>query len=131
MEDKILVDTAILIGLQRGDVRVVKEFDNVKNRVVVSRITVCELIYGSRDRREKKVNQEFLNQLVILEIDEYISVLVSELIDKYGLKMRLGIADALIAATAVVHKLWLWTENTKHFRMINEVKLFKLKEIVI
>src|SRR3989338_6751022 len=110
MEDKILADTAILIGLQRGDEQVVKKFDQLKNRVVVSRITVCELIFGSRDQQEKRINQEFLSYLDILEIDERVSVLCYELMDKYGLKMRLGIADALIAATAVVHGLLLWTE---------------------
>lgn len=129
MEDKILADTAILIGLQRGDEQVVKKFDQLKNRVVVSRITVCELIFGSRDQQEKRINQEFLSYLDILEIDERVSVLCYELMDKYGLKMRLGIADALIAATAVVHGLLLWTENIKHFQMIKEVKLFKPKEV--
>ena len=97
--------------------------------MVVSRITVCELIFGSRDQQEKRINQEFLSYLDILEIDERVSVLCYELMDKYGLKMRLGIADALIAATAVVHGLLLWTENIKHFQMIKEVKLFKPKEV--
>ena len=124
MVNKILVDTSVLIGLQRGDGEIVELFRKVQSEVVVSRITVCEFVYGSRDRREKKINQDFLLRLKILEVDEKISISAYELIDKYGLKVKFGIADALIAASALENKLRLWTENKKHFKGIRGLKLF-------
>jgi len=60
----------------------------------------------------------------IVEINKEISLLAFNLIIKYGLKTRLGIADALIAATAIINKNLLWTMDTKHFTPVKELNLF-------
>ncbi len=122
---KILADTSIIIGLQRADEPVTNLFSKHQKHIRVSRITACELLYGSRNSKEKKLNKDFIDKLNIVEIDPEISLLSYKLIDKYGLKTKFGIADSLIAATAISRKLSLWTENTKHFRSIKEVSIFK------
>ena len=125
MVDKILADTSVLIGLQKGEKSIIKRFDKHKDEVVISRITACEFIYGAQNKKEKEINKEVMERLNVLEINEPISKHTFSLLDKYSLGMKLGIADALIASSAIVYNLHLWTLNTRHFKKIKELKLFK------
>ena len=50
---------------------------------------------------------------------------ISELYEKYLLSHRPGIADMLIAATAVSYDIPLFTLNTAHFNFIHDLKLLK------
>ena len=121
----ILADTSILIGLQRGDPKIIPQFDKIADSIHISRISTCELIYGSRDKKEKNINKTFLNNFPIIEINEDISQYSYVLLDKYGLKNRFGIADSLLAGTAIINDLAFWTGNTKHFRVIKELTFYK------
>lgn len=125
MATNILVDTSVLVGLQRADGSVIRSFSKYKNLIRISRITASELLYGSRNSREKKINKEFINDLSIVEVDPEISFLSYKMIDKYGLRTKFGIADSLIVASAISKKMPLWTEDTKHFKSIKEVTMFE------
>lgn len=125
MEVSILADTSVLIDLQRGEEKTIKLFDKYKDRISISRITTCEFIYGAKNKKERKINKDFMEKLDITELDEAISKYAYVLLDKYGLGTKLGIADTLIAATAVVKGLSFWTLNTRHFKKIRELSFFK------
>lgn len=56
-----------------------------------------------------------------------ISLKAIELIDKYSLSHGLSISDSLIAATALVVKLPLFTYNVKDYKFISELELFNPK----
>jgi len=45
--------------------------------------------------------------------------------ESYALTHKLGLPDALIAATALVHDLELYTLNTRDFRFIAKIKLYQ------
>lgn len=123
MANKILLDTSILVDLQRGNVKTIKQFETIQKIAAISRITACEFIYGSKNKKEKKINKEFLEALQIFEVTEEVSKYTYVLLDKYAMSTKFGIADALIAATCVVNNLKLWTLNKKHFRKIKELNL--------
>jgi|SRR3989344_529980 len=125
MVSKILADTSVLIDLQKGEEKTIKLFGKYKDNICISRITACEFIYDSKDNKEKKINKDFLEELTIIEINEKISEYTYSLLDKYGLGMKFGISDALISSMAIVENLQFWTLNTRHFRRIKELKLFK------
>ena len=125
MVNKILADTSILIDLQKGEEQTIKPFEKYKDNISISRITACEFIYGSKNSKEKKINKDFLEALDTIEINEKISEYTYSLLDKYGLGMKFGISDALIASTAIVENLQFWTLNTRHFKRIKELKLFR------
>lgn len=127
MEYKILADTSILIDLQKGEKGTIKSFDKFKDRISISRITACEFIYGANNKKEKKINKDFIEKLDVLEITDKISKYTYFLLDKYTLDVKFGISDALIAATAIIEGFQLWTVNLKHFRRIKEIKLFETK----
>ena len=47
----------------------------------------------------------------------------NELVEKYSLSHKLSLPDALIAATAIVYGIELFTLNQKDFKFIKQVKL--------
>jgi|SRR3989344_383986 len=124
MVSKILADTSVLIDLQKGEEKTIKLFGKYKDSVSISRITACEFIYGSNNSKEKKINKDFLEALTINEVNEEISKYTYFLLDKYGMATKLNIPDTLIASTAIIDNLHLWTMNTKHFIRVKELKLF-------
>jgi len=58
----------------------------------------------------------------IIEVDVEISKLATQLIDQFNLSHGLLIPDAIIAASAVVHQIELFTYNIKDFQFIPEIK---------
>ena len=82
-----------------------------------------ELFVGCRDKKHLKETSNFLANYHLIEIDEAISSLSVELVERYYLSHGLQIADAIIAAFAVAHDFELATINKKDFRFIDGLKL--------
>ncbi|RMG70344.1 MAG: PIN domain-containing protein, partial [Nitrospirae bacterium] len=61
----------------------------------------------------------------IIKLNEAITEIAIDLIEKYSKSHGLKIPDALIAATSVYLNSPLWTINKKDYRFIQEVKLIK------
>lgn len=125
MSDKILVDTSVLIDIQKGSKEDVTLIEMHAEDVTVSRITSMELIHGSRNASEKRSNKAFTCLLEPIDIDEEISQMAYSLVDRYSLKNRIHIGDAIIAATAISKNMKLWTKDNVHFNEIKELNLFK------
>ena len=123
MGDNILVDTSVLISAQRSSVHL-EQLSKYRSKLAISRITACELLYGSRNTEERKRNKELVDFFPIIELDPSISHFGYTLLDKYCLKVKLSIADAFIASTVIVKHYHLWTENNKHFSTIKGLELF-------
>lgn len=125
MENDLLLDTSILIQSQRGYSEIRELLVKYAKRICTSRIVACEIILGSRDKLELASNKELLERIPIIDIDKEISRKTFYFIEKYTLKHKLYVADALILATAFVRKAKLWTLDLKHFATIKEIELFK------
>lgn len=119
---KYLVDTSILIDHLRGKSEAT-EFLKQDN-LVISAVTGAELFQGARNKKEQELIQKLVNQFEISWFTPSISKLALELLKQYFLKFSLGFLDALIAATALNKDLILVTGNLKHFRSINNLKLY-------
>jgi tRNA(fMet)-specific endonuclease VapC len=65
-----------------------------------------------------------LNKVTVLHIETSISTLAVELVGKYALSHKMALPDALIASTAIIHNIELYTLNIKDFRFLDGVKLF-------
>lgn len=122
----MIVDTTVLVDLVNGKIEAEKFLLDSKD-LVTSRINVMELLFGSRSKRELNGFLKQFNALEfeIAEISEEISRLAGNLFEKYVLSNGLGVADALIAATALMYGHELVTHNTKHFKFIKELKVVK------
>jgi predicted nucleic acid-binding protein len=87
-----------------------------------------ELIQGSRDKIELKRINRFLKDFKILPITQKISKKSMELMKKYSISHGLLIPDALIAATAIIKNIPLWTFNRRDFQFIDRLILFELDD---
>ncbi len=124
----MLFDTDVLIWALRGSKKAAKEIAQAEE-CFLSAVNYMELMQGARDLREQKKIKEFLSLLdfKILPITEAISHRAMIFVEEHSLKSGLGLADALIFATACEHGMRLCSANEKHFRHITtlETKVFK------
>ena len=121
----ILCDTNILIEFYKGRAEVVEVFSAVGvSNLAVSVVTVGELFYGARDKRELRSLREHISLMQQFSIDEEISAIYLGLLEKYALSHRLSIPDALIAATALRFAMPLYTLNIKDFRYIAGLSIY-------
>lgn len=95
----------------------------------ISAVTYMELVQGMRNARELKNLKADLAlwQVTILHITKAISERASRLVEEHFLTHHLQLADALIAATAIEHKLVIVTSNTKHFQAVKTLKIEAFK----
>ena len=79
-----------------------------------------ELIVGCRNKKELTALDKFIGRFNIESMDESIGGKAVELLHKYRLSHGLLIADALIAATAIIKGASLATKNRNDYRFIVE-----------
>jgi tRNA(fMet)-specific endonuclease VapC len=122
----ILCDTNVLIEFYKGNPAIVAELKQIGvAQLAISVIAQAELYYGALNKAELLRIQKHLNLLHNLPIDPQISDRFIELMVQYSLSHKLAIPDALIAATALVNDLELYTLNIKDFRFIENLKLYQ------
>ncbi len=84
-----------------------------------------ELLRGARNRQEFNSIRAFLSDsnFMTIPLAENISSRASIYVEEHCLKVDVGVADALIAATAVEYSLVLCTGNGKHYKLFGELML--------
>ncbi len=127
MEKKvILCDTNILIEVYKGNIDIIEKLTFIgQSNLAISDVTSGELLYGARDKRELKIIKEDISKLINLPITSEISNLAINLIQEYCLSHKLGLPDALIAATSLFYEIDLYTLNVKDFSYIDKISLLK------
>ena len=120
----ILLDTNIIIELFKGNSETINLLESInEENFSISIITSMELYYGALNKRELNVIKKFLKNFELLPINEKISKISLDLIEKYSKSHGLEIPDALIAATAIYYDIPLLTYNRKDFKYIEKLKL--------
>jgi tRNA(fMet)-specific endonuclease VapC len=120
----VIFDTTVLIELYRGNVSVKQRIEELApDTIYISSITVAEFMVGAKDKLDIIQLQKQLSNYTFLSLNEGINNLFLELFDSYSLSHRPGIADTLIAATALYYDLPLYTQNKKHFGFIPGIRL--------
>jgi len=120
----MLFDTDILIWVLRGYAKASRLIDRTGSRST-SIVSYMELLQGAQDRKEVRDIKRFLrnNGFHVLPLSANIGHRAAIYVEEYGLKVDIGPADALIAATAVENDLPLVTANTRHFSVIEELEV--------
>jgi len=122
----ILCDTNILIEFYKDNAEVKATIKSIGvSNLAVSVVTVGELYFNARDKRELGKIQKHLALLKQYPLDAESSQLFLPLIEKYVLSHRLSVPDALIAATAIRQGIPLYTFNIKDFHYIPGLELYK------
>jgi predicted nucleic acid-binding protein len=120
-----IVDSDILIDVARGDGEAIGYLSRLEktSELAISVITHLELIVGCRNKTELQDLEKFLNRYRILKLTDQISDRALDLLKQYFLSHGLLIADGLIAATALVHKVAFVSKNQRDFRFIKNLNL--------
>jgi len=121
----ILCDTNILIEFYKNNPQIVQSLQLIGvHQIAISAITQAELYFGARNKTELRTIKRHLSLLHAFPIDPTISHQFIALMEAYALSHQLSIPDALIAATALVYDVELYTLNLKDFRFIPGLILY-------
>jgi tRNA(fMet)-specific endonuclease VapC len=121
----ILCDTNILVEFYKNNSAIIKEMRLIGlNNLAISVITQAELYFGAINKTELNKIKKHLTLLRVYSIDTAVSAQFIRLMDTYSLSHKLSIPDALIASTALVNQLELYTLNSKDFRFITGLNLY-------
>ena len=123
----VLCDTNIFIHAFNGDAKTISALQSIGyDNILLSSITVMELYQGMGNKKELQEMKKKIKYYDVIEVDVEISKLATQLIDQFNLSHGLLIPDAIIAASAVVHQIELFTYNVKDFQFIPDIKLYKI-----
>ena len=118
----MLLDTCIVIDLLRLRTEATAFLHRLRERPSVSAITVAEVFAGFRSQNDENAGRRFLRECRVLAVSPAIAESAGAALRHYRSSHSVGIADALIAATAEHHGLELATLNVKHFPMFKKLK---------
>jgi predicted nucleic acid-binding protein len=116
----VLIDSDILIEVSRArDNSILSQWQALGRGSTVlfcSPVTVAELWHGARPVDEK-ILQSLFGAVQCVPIDITIGQRAGAYLGQYAKSHSVELGDALIAATASVHNLELWTRNRRHYPM--------------
>ena len=122
----LLLDTDVLIEILRGNNASVlskwKDLGDGDALALYSPVTAAELWQGLRNGEMPHV-QVLLENMTCVPIEEEIGRAAGRYLRRFRASHGLALGDALIAGTANVHSVPLWTRNRKHFPMA-DIQLF-------
>jgi predicted nucleic acid-binding protein len=116
----VLIDSDILIEVSRArDSAILTKWDALSRGSTVlfcSPVTVAELWHGARPQ-EGRILQALFAAVQSIPIDGEIGQRAGVFLRQYAKSHGVELGDALIAATACLHDLQLWTRNRRHYPM--------------
>lgn len=118
MTPRLLLDTNVLIDCLRGRIEALVYLRTRSESILISAVTVAEVFAGLREGEERREVEHFLALLEIIPVDTAIARKGGLYRRDYGPSHGVGLADALIAATAELHQARLVTLNARHFPMV-------------
>ena len=121
---KYLWDTnTVIYYLQKQFPELISNYINqllISGSPTISAITEIELFcWKTTSTHGIKVLNKFLNKVSIIELEQPIKLKTVDI----RKQIRIKLPDAIIAATAIVHKLTLVTRNDKDFKDIHRLKI--------
>ncbi len=123
----VLCDTNIFIGAFNGKQNAIETMEQIGfDNIVISSITLMELYQGMGNKHELVQMKKKIKYYDVIEINSQISKLATTFIENYKLSHGLQIPDALIGATAVIHKIEFFTYNIKDFGFMPDLKLYTI-----
>ena len=124
----LLLDTTVLVDVLRGRTAVMAALAGAVrsgHELGTSVINMAEVYSGVRDKEEIKA-RELLSELTCFPVTASIAVRGGILRNMWARRgITLGLADMMIAATALEHNLVLATDNRKDFPM-PEISFYSL-----
>lgn len=121
MASSILVDTDIAVDYLRGFNLAIAFLEKADAVFHLSSITVAELYAGVREGKERPALEEFVKAFTVVPISHDIAKRGGLYRRNFGKTRGVGLADAIIAATAEHIGAELASLNKKHFPMLKNI----------
>jgi predicted nucleic acid-binding protein len=116
----ILIDSGILLDVARGrNARLLARWTELSGSdaaIACSPVTVAEMWHGARPSEYTRL-QALFSVLTCVPIGPEIGRRAGDYLRQFAKSHHVELGDALIAATASIHDLALWTHNRKHYPM--------------
>jgi hypothetical protein len=114
----VLLDSDVIIEVLRGRNQAIldqwKELTSSEGLIACTPINVAEVWSGARPN-EEHVTGKLFDAITCLNIDAEIGRLAATQLKTFAKSHNLDLPDVLIGATALKHRLLLWTRNRKHY----------------
>lgn len=129
-----LLDTDFILnyfnGVRRNVELFTKALNESESKIYISTITTYELICGCYSSTNFEKNyalyKNFIKSVEIVDFDEESAMIAGRLYSKLRKSGRLiEDTDIMIAAICIKNSCALLTDNIKHFKEIDELKLIK------
>ena len=122
MKSPILLDTDVLVDFLRGYPAAVAYVKAQADRILLSAVVSAELYAGVRDSDELARLDEFLSLFRVAPVTADLARSAGLYKRDYHRSHGVGLADAIVAATAETERADLKTFNTKHYPMLKGLK---------
>lgn len=122
MPNAMLVDTDVLIDFLRGNDKAISFIDEFSPHIILSPLVIAELYAGVKGTNELTALDNFVSLFRIVPIDSEIAKAGGLYKRDFGKSHGVGLADAILAATADKENAELKTLNVKHYPMIKGLK---------
>ena len=118
MARAILLDTDVLVDFFRGYKKAVSFVNADSSRIILSSVVVAELYAGVKGDADQAALDSFISLFRVISVDSKIAKAGGLYKREYGKSHGVGLADAILAATAESENAELKTLNTKHYPMM-------------
>jgi predicted nucleic acid-binding protein len=122
MAGSILLDTDVLVDFFRGHNQAITFVNAHSIRIIMSSIVIAELYAGVKGDAEQAALENFISLFRVVPVSAEIAKAGGLYKRDYGKSHGVGLADAILAATAEAENAQLKTLNTKHYPMLKGLK---------
>jgi len=122
MAGSILLDTDVLVDFFRGYSKAVVFVNTHSARIILSSIVVAELYAGVKGDAEQTALENFISLFRVVPVTAEIAKTGGLYKRDYGKSHGVGLADAILAATAEAENAELKTFSTKHYPMLKGIR---------
>jgi len=122
MTKPILLDTDVLVDFLRGHSKALAFVNAQSDRIILSSIVVAELYAGVTGDAEQVALEDFISLFRVIPVDAKIAKTGGLYKRDYAKSHGVGLADAILAATAEAENAKLKTLNTKHYPMFKGLR---------
>lgn len=118
-----LLDTDILIDIQRGHAPALAWFASLLEIPRLPGFVVMELVQGARNKQEVRKVLQLAAPLPVVWPNETDCALALSIFTACHLSHKVGLIDALIAVCAIRCSATLCTFNVKHYKAIPKLRI--------
>lgn len=122
MADALMLDTDVMVDFLRGHPRAIALVKGYSGTIILPSIVIAELYAGVQGDQELAAMDDFVALCRVVPITRELARAGGIHKRDYTKSHNIGLADAIVAATAQSEKADLKTLNVKHYPMLIGLK---------